>query len=350
MKYIRIHSVIINFNSIKYSTAFLLAIFSFSCAKKDDIVIKIATIVDRVNQGASQRLLSDVRHLQVYKNITYAADYNLNEILVFDEDLSPISIVGTPGEGPGEIRSLESFTIIDDSIFIGNHKSKIEVFISDKHVNTIKLPNNVPNVFFAKGLVNIDGQLFSNQRSLASTLIKFNTDSFARGGVVHNYPDNKAKLTKNFKFLKKYRNNIIAVLETKPIIEIYDQNFDLLLSYNYSEDFPILQNTLKVNDRFPQKSNSFFKIAEAITVHNDYLYILIYTAELGKGTRKNVNLNNVLVYNLSNFNSGIYLTEVIQLPKEGWYTSLSVLDAKTVFAFDNRSSNLQKLSTSRLKP
>ena len=133
--------------------------FFTSCSKVVDIKYFKGEVATSVNTLKDSIFLSDVRNLEHRSNRIYAAEHNLSQVFVFNDDLDLLTIVGQEGEGPGEISYLGNIHIVDNKIYVWNGlKNLIEVFVDNSHYNSIKIPENLQNINLTSGFL-VDGNL-----------------------------------------------------------------------------------------------------------------------------------------------------------------------------------------------
>jgi len=245
-----------------------------------------------------------------HKDRYYVCETSTKRIVVLDSTFNYLHSIGASGQGPGEFLTPGCFEIYHDSIFVvDKSKSNIQVFTLDgKFKRELKLPMIPPeNYKFAiKESGNIIMSLFKDDYAI---------HEIKEGKILRSFGEYIQKKSARETFLNGQRhigiigNNIFAVHEANPFIDLYNSDGDLLNTLNL-EDLSIIRELTIYRKNNPVSFNPKSILVSVyfqnICSYNNKIYILF-----NKVISKQNHSVNVIVIKLND--DKLVLEDVITL-------------------------------------
>lgn len=304
-----------------------------SCNQKNNTVDRISLKSEiKINQLTDSTFLTDVRSIGYSNNKIYLTDYKRNQIIILDKNLKFLKSFGTTGKGPGELLGADCLEIINDTIFVVNESKKaIEVFDKFGFIKTIALPTSVqlPLPRFAK----INNSFYLSNPSSNKNITVYNPPNIQKTfGQLKQYQTPSETAIKSRKHIVKYKNNIIAISDNQPTIEMYDINGNLLSKFNYG-NVDVVSKTIDFINQQPKETDGYYMLISDVNIYSNKLYLIIIT-----NAKKDVKSNKVIEIDIENTNFKI--SRILDLGK-GWFTTFCVTE-NNLISFDAKNGNLVK--------
>jgi hypothetical protein len=255
----------------------------------------------------------------VFDKYLYAADYDRDQVIILTTEGSLIKCLGVKGKGPGEFLGASQLFKHGDTLWVYNDgKRCFEVFNSDSHLQTVKLPDNLEYPgnfkFFRRG-----SKLFMTSVSENHSICSFDVKTHAvwQFGDIEIFDTDKHTRIRNQKHLFATETCILAVSDNLPVIEKYDYSGTKLETYDYSQ-IPLVRKRLRVIRSQSRNPDGYSLLVQDVCYDNNNLYLLLYA---NNGNR--ISCNNILEINVSDNN-----THCLRLLNLGdtWYNAVCVAD------------------------
>ena len=320
-----------------------LAIALLGCGKSNNsLVVPIKTLeVNRkiISLGDSTYfgLISEIE----YNNSSlYLSDFTNSQVLKLDKNYNLQKIIGRPGDGPGEIRGALGLNIDQSNIFVlDDEHQKLKIYNHDgsfSYQTERLMPQN--GNFIIHNSTLIGSRYDESNLPIFSYNLKDTLPIKYFGTHVRQLNGINVQKPRNFN-LEQWKNKIIAVCETDPVVETYDFEGRLLGSLDLKnlEYFKDYIKKIKVDQEKNQSGVYSFLYHPVISNNKLYISIVGYNRK-----RKREESNHILVCDLTD--NQIVPLELFELNNEGvdaWYDSFSIINNK-IIAFDGLSYELHE--------
>ena len=296
----------------------------FSC-KNQEMPVSYLRSDMRIDRLSDSSYLSDVRSM-VFDRYLYVTDYERNQIIKLTPEVELLGYLGAKGKGPGEFLGASDIIVQGDSLWVYNDGNRsFEVFRSDGHLQTIRLPDNIDysggfNFFLLRD------RLFLSSVSETNSLCSFDvkTSAIERFGQPKVFDTDIHTRIRNHRHLSGTDSCIFAVSDNMPVIEKYSHSGQLLETLDYS-GIPIVRERLAVirENTIP---NGYTLLVEDVCYDDGKLYLLLYA---NRGNR--ISCSDILVIELSDRNMSCH--RLLNLG-DSWYGTICVSGSR-LYAFGN---------------
>lgn len=293
-----------------------------------------STIIDlypiaSVDQLPDSSFISTISSMIKTTNRYYFADYKNNRVISLNKNLMDLLTVGVQGKGPGEFLGISQlyfenerlWAIDDGGRRVNIYNSKLE-FQSSFHI-----PNQVSTRFFMK-----DNNCYLSTPFEKKPISVFNKDRKLINKFGKWY--NGKKFNRNERHLIINNNMIIAVLLTKPIVEIY--SLDGVFQYDINfQDNEFVKSRLDYSNKYYKKNNGSRVIVKMFSdayVENEILYLLLIT-----DADEKIRSNTVLSIPVDKIN--IKKVKAYKLNEGIWIKSI-MIDNNKLFGFDHETGRI----------
>jgi hypothetical protein len=301
--------------------------------------IQIPTIklnpVQSVSQFRDSVFLSGIRSIYFDNNTYYLTDYERNKIFVLNKDFELLKFFGEEGKGPRELLGASQIYVNEDSIYVYNDsKDALELFNNGNHIKTINLPYDInfngDTRFFIR-----DHLIFMSNPNESSSISCFSIDGILlkNFGDIKKYQTDKETIINNFKHVCFYNDNILAVSDCNPNIEMYKMNGEKIAEYDFS-CLPMVKKLMKFTGRQSLSSNSYYVIISDIYIFKNKLFLLT----LSVNKKNKIEANKILQFEIKE--QTLEPTKILDLGK-GWYSPICV-SQDYIIAFNQTTSELTK--------
>ena len=215
----------------------LISVFGcISNEKTYDIESKVLYPLKKFEQINDSTFLSLVMNMTENKGFVYFSDLKNGRIVLIDSNYKFVSCFGSPGRGPSEfslpgpggatVNNNRLYAIDEENKriniydLIGNFVGDIKGYIPERGRFIIN-----DSVYFGSTSTNDKPPIF--KAHISGKLIK----RFGNNQRVLN--DVNKNMSKNY-FLETWKDQIIAICDSDPVIEKYSYNGEFLNSFNYS--------------------------------------------------------------------------------------------------------------------
>lgn len=259
---------------------FLVLCFSLlQCTHEKALPIHNLTLSKQIEDVADTLLLHDVTCLTFHDNKLFFTNPVYDHIVSLDKNLDLLKIIGTQGEGPGQLLSISQFAIDDSLISVLNGRNRrINVFsvagdpVSETAISSsILFDLNYRYCF-------IDADIIGCSPAAETPLSKYNiyTKEQTLFGEIYQFPTSKQTEIRNRRFMVKMDTRLIVVSDNLPSIEIYDQdNLERISLYDYSGIGQIEKNIQAIESKSGITDNSYCVLIQDVYVTDRHLYVLL---------------------------------------------------------------------------
>lgn len=296
----------------------------FSC-KNQEMPVSYLRSDMRIDRLSDSSYLSDVRSM-VFDRYLYVTDYERNQIIKLTPQGELAGYLGAKGKGPGEFLGASDIIVQGDSLWVYNDgNGSFEVFRSDGHLQTIRLPNKIDysggfNFFLFRN------RLFMSSVSETNSLCSFDvkTSAIELFGQPKVFDTDIHTRIRNHRHLSGTDSCIFAVSDNMPVIEKYSHSGQLLETLDYSS-IPIVRERLAVI-RENTTPNGYTLLVEDVCYDDGKLYLLLYA---NRGNR--ISCSDILVIDVSDRNMSCQ--RLLNLG-DSWYETICVSGIR-LYAFSN---------------
>ena len=296
----------------------------FSC-KNQELPVSYLRSDMRIDRLSDSSYLSDVRSM-VFDRYLYVTDYEQNQIIKLTPEGELAGYLGAKGKVPGEFLGASDIIVQGDSLLVYNDgNGSFEVFSSDGHLQTIRLPDNIDysggfNFFLLRD------RLFLSSVSETNSLCSFDikTSSIERFGQPKVFDTDIHTRIRNHRHLSGTDSCIFAVSDNMPVIEKYSHSGQLLETLDYSS-IPIVRERLAVISE-NTTPNGYTLLVEDVCYNDGKLYLLLYA---NRGNR--ISCSDILVIDVSDRNMSCQ--RLLNLG-DSWYGTICASGSR-LYAFSN---------------
>lgn len=253
---------------------FLCLLLFYGCSERLEERIRQLTFVKEVEELSNGTFFSDVRGMFATDSLIVFSDYKNNHIFLLDKQLQWRATIGGRGAGPGELLGASRLFTNERLVFVEDEEQqRVQVFnCSGAHKNVILYghrPHSGMRFFEKEGFLYYS--IYSDAHTICRHDIALKKNTLY--GAATPYKTSKETRVKNGRHLLRWKNRIIAVRETDPVIEMYDFSGKLRHSFNFSalqrtKDFTAFVAGQSVVD------NGFYVCNPDAYVAGDALYVL----------------------------------------------------------------------------
>jgi hypothetical protein len=262
----------------------------------------------------------------VFDQYLYVTDYERNQIIKLTPEGELPGYLGAKGKGPGEFLGASDIIVHGDSLWVYNDgNGSFEVFRSDGHLQTIRLPDNIDysggfNFFLLRD------RLFLSSVSETNSLCSFDvkTSSIELFGQPKVFDTDIHTRIRNNRHLSGTDSCIFAVSDNMPVIEKYSHSGQLLETLDYS-GIPIVRERLGVI-RENTTPNGYTLLVEDVCYDDGKLFLLLYA---NRGNR--ISCSDILVIDVSDRNMSCQ--RLLNLG-DSWYGTICASGSR-LYAFSN---------------
>jgi len=215
----------------------ILAVSFIGCVNnKNSINLETISLspYKKIEQINDTTFLSLIMNITENKGLVYFSDLKNNRIVCVDSNYKLVHIFGSPGRGPAEFNFPGGAFVHNNKLYaVDEGNNRINIFdLTGKYINNIK--GIIP--FKGRFIIN-DSMYFGSSLSRDSPPIfkaYLNGELVQRFGNVNRILNNiNTKRLKNY-FLESWKDQIIAIVDSDPVIERYTIDGKLVSTYDYS--------------------------------------------------------------------------------------------------------------------
>jgi len=286
-----------------------------------------------INQLSDSSFFSDIRSVSFYKNKFFISDYNRDNIFILNRKLELEKTLGNKGKGPGELLGASHLYLYQDSIFVINDgKRTIEVFNFNNYLTTINIPQPLSLSSDIRFCLHKGKILLTNFNSSSSiSMLSFKSDSIIWFGNLKKFGTLKETKIKNKRHVQIMENNIIALPDCQPMLELYNMKGELLDVYEFrSIDF--IDKFLLFTKKQKKSINSYYQLFPDFYVYGNQIFILALSVE------KNNKLQCNKIIQFEMVDNSILPKNILSLGN-GWFGPFCVA-GKKILAFNQTNAEL----------
>jgi len=282
---------------------FLSTVFLNGCFNKQNELIELKTI-KKVQILSDSTFYGDSECLLFADNKIIVAEDS--RVLLLDNDLKLLKVIGRPGKGPGEFSKVYFCVTYKDTLYAISEMSLVmNVFLlNGKFVRTFSVPAG------ARGRIAIDqsGRFYLPTINAANPIICFDNTGKVLDTFGEFYEDGKKGRLKTHLDLHIYNEYLIAFNRNELIIQFFNlKNRKKIKEYYIKISLHDFQNELKhkekrnrnstsssvlvSSDSFIDKNDIYFTIVERTDENEPYINKIVWFNLMGKDKVKYFSIN-----------------------------------------------------------
>lgn len=292
------------------------------------------TVELSINRFSDSTFFSDIRSLYYHDGKFFATDNVRDNIFLLNSQLELEITLGNTGRGPGELLGASDLFLYHDSIFVLNDYNRtFEIFNRDGHLKTIRLPHQIVGLHSGYRFCVKNGKIILSNPNVSTSISKFSytSDSIFCFGNLKVFRTEKETQVKNNRHLQMIEEEIIALPDCHPNIEIYNQSGELLVNYEF-RNIDLINELLQFTENQNSAPNSYYRLFQDLYVYNNQIFIL--TLSLNKNGR--IQCNKIIQFEMTKNN--IIPKKIFDLG-DGWFGPFCVTGEK-ILAFNSRTAEL----------
>lgn len=294
--------------------------------------LKVAGVMESV---ADSVFFSDVWSLSCMGDKLFFIDQRTSKVFVMSDDFSGCRYWGESGHAGNEFVFLAGVYPWRDSVFVLDGGRRV-VFIYGAEGNLLELYSlEEEEVFLAGGYRCVvgDRKLVGGAYTIENGCMSIDMSGHEvfKWGRVFDFESANQEILRNGRHLFLSDSVYLAVSDNLPIVEFYNQKYEFVAEYNYS-DVDFVHTRLQEIKRQEGGENSYSILCYDAYLYNHSLYLLM----TGKGERGYA-VNRIMELKIDG--SSVISSRCLLLPGEV-YTSICV-NAKGVFAYNKADSRLE---------
>lgn len=297
--------------------------------------LDVARAIDNVSDSI---YFSDICSLSCIGDTLFFIDQNKARIYVLCDNFNGCKFWGEAGHAGNEFNYLAGVHPCDDRVYAFDGGRQV-IFIYDMEGNLLcqyQLRDDA--MFFSSGLRCIikGNQLIGGGYTVDNGCLTINMadHQVIKWGNVFEFKLKKQAMFRNSRHLFQLNNTYFAVSDNLPIIEVYDEKYDLISTYNYS-NIDVVDSRLKKLAQVKEEEKSYSILCSDAYLYRQSLYLLI--ADFDDG---GYNVNKLIEMKLDG--DQIIPNKVFNLP--GKIYSSFCINEKGVFAYNVSDSRLEFLN------
>lgn len=308
---------------------------SISCVKeKSNYNTHLLEPILIISEYPDSSLFHKIADIKFANEYIYILDSYRRDIAVMNENFNEFHSYGSGGNGPNELTMPRRMYIDSNNIFILDLGSGgIKVMKNDTVTRTISIPGaNLTNFSIC------NHQIFISYTTDSSSIIIIPlTDSLSKGKLDYMGMLKKSKyasqtMLQNNRYLFPQEENIlISVLESSPIIEMYNIKEKSLIANIEYTDIPLIKTNMEFINSQIIDDHSYYTIVEDADIQDNDLFLLV--ANLGKHYK----VNKILRFKAKPSYS---ISDIYELP--GNIYDKICITKENIIAFNVKSNTIEK--------
>ena len=317
----------------------LLSLFifnQFDANAQENKILEKNLRSDIVKSDLSDGSFLSRAHRLIYKNgKLYMSETNRQQIIVFDENLNLLNTIARQGKGPNEVGFISDFSVKGDTVSvkdkvglrIQNYKSG-GAYIKSVNIQGISTEINLSHNF----LYSNDILTIASKKD--SALVRYDFSSgkpslINEFGKRYKFPTLNQNMYWNNRYVDIINDNIVAISDCQPFIELYNMDGKLLNKYDFSY-IPIIEKVVKSINSRPVVKNMIYMMAAGYSIQGNDLYILFNTRN------PSYRRNKIIKFSLD---GNKFTPEVIYTLPGSVYSGVAV-GGKYLYAFNYHTSSI----------
>lgn len=281
---------------------------------------------------------SDIWSLSGIADKLFFIDQKTSKIFVLSDDFSSCKFWGETGHSGNEFVFLAGIHPLNDTIYAFDAGRQV-IFIYDTNGNLLnQYLFNADELFFSREYRCIikDKKLIGSAYTVKNGCMSIDmaNHNVIKWGGIFDFESKKQEMLRNGRHLFLLNDTYFAVSDNLPIIELYDQKYELISEYNYS-NIDFVHSRLKNIEQNKGGENSYSVLCYDAYLYNQSLYLLMTDFDNGKYT-----VNRIVKMRIDGKN--VIPDKVLSLPGQV-YSSICI-NKKGVFAYNKSASRLEFLS------
>ncbi|WP_421876884.1 hypothetical protein [Marinoscillum sp.] len=294
--------------------------------------------MNSISYLSDSTFVSKVYDISIGPEGIYLSDYVRGQVIALDGETYDVRrTYGVPGEGPGEIQGLSAFYLSSDSIYAINQARK-EVVIFHKNSSIPKrwfsIDRSISSSEFDLSFFVEDEVVFASAPKNGAPLVSVKVSDgllLKKFGKEFKYGHPTQNLIRNGRHLFGFENKIISVSDNMPVLEIYSNQGELLVSDDISDNCDVNERLEFIKDQNDIAPNSYYNMFRDVYYDDQKLYLLTISG------RDKPRVNKILVYQVDD--NGFTYDRTLQLPGI-WYTALACHNDSQLVIFENGTESL----------
>jgi hypothetical protein len=254
----------------------------------------------------------------------YASDTYNKRVLTFDTQMKYLGCAGNQGLGPKEFAGMGGLACLKDTLYIVD-ASGLKTFTTDgRFIRSVKLPDlSIEPYIFC---MDESGCIYFSSRTESLPIVKYDNRMNRQFSFGNRTGVDDEKISGNIYLLHYFSSRILSVKRDEPVITLYDDKGETLLSQKIDHDIFNSRLSFKIREqgKNPANRKKTYHLYESITSFENKVYLLY----INHDSQNIPCCNNVveLVYKNNEFSIG----NMYQLDEDEWYISICHVDNKLV--------------------
>lgn len=282
--------------------------------------------------------LSDIWSLSNIGDKLFFIDQKSSKIFTLSDDFNSCKLWGEVGHAWNEFVFLASIHPQNDTIYAFDGGRQI-VFIYDTDGNLLnQYPFKNDELYYSpeyRCIINdkklIGGAYTDKNGCMTIDMVNHNVTKW---GKIFDFKSKRQEMLRNGRHLFQLNDTYIAVSDNLPVIELYDQKYELISEYDYS-NIDFVHSRQRNIEQNKGGENSYSILCYDAYLYKQSLYLLMTGFDNGK-----YSVNKIIEINIDDNN--LIPNKVLSLPGQ-IYSSICI-NERGVFAFNKSASRLEFLN------
>ena len=310
----------------------------FSCKDTYQLENKELNVEMSIDNISDSIYFSDLWSLSCIDNKLFFVDQRTTKIFVMSNNFSSCKFWGEAGHAGNEFSFLAGVHPQRDSIYAFDGGRQV-IFIYDVDgnlLNQYQFKND--EIFFSREYRCIikDKQLIGGAYTVKNGCMSIDMvgHNVIKWGKVFDFKSKKQEMLRNGRHLFLLNDIYFAVSDNLPVIESYDQKYELISEYNYS-NIDFVYSRLRKIEQTKGGENSYSILCYDAYLYNQSLYLLMTGWDNGR-----YSVNKIIELKIEG--NSIIPDKVLSLP--GQVYSTICINEKGIFAYNKSDSRLELLN------
>lgn len=297
-------------------------------------------LVSYIKSYPDSSFFSQVGTMQYQDGKIYLLDEARRDVAVMDLEFSDFSLIGKPGDGPGELVRPVGFYVEKDTVYILDGGTvNVKRYFDSEFISSFSVPAANDYRFF----MNKDTIFLSAVTD--STFYTKSAESWQRGdlftlvlaGNVHDFGNARRNMVLNQRHLVKDSTSLYGITSSSSLLGKYDLSSNKQVATFDLSSVSLIKDNLTYEGSQPYDPKSYYTFISDAYAMNGYLYLLC--SELKDRDKGGFRVNKILCLKTE---PELQLDVIYALPGE-IYTSFCVTP-DYIFATNYSNERIEKLA------
>jgi hypothetical protein len=315
-----------------------LIVILTGCKVSGDRIVETESIVPykTVSEISDSVFFRNIHHFLFYNETFYLLDLDLARILICDKNLKLSKVIGQKGAGPGELLYPSDIVLTPENLIAVKDYNTISFFNHGGDlIRRVKFEEPLANLGF---IVQKDNSILISTKYSDSPITHFDStgkviNKFGIEFEIEKYDLSRDRINGRALF-KKGEDRIVTVGEVMPIIEIYSNEGDLILSKTILDD-QITYKAQQAYEKMSLEKNISVLFYNDVCLYDNKVFILKSIS----GQKENGEYSNKqIIYIIDLTEKDVSIDRILELnmpENDRWYiASFCVVDNKNLVTFD----------------